>query len=120
MTPRAKSPSRLSGELALPSHDGRSFQLLFHEAVVSGVTEVLGSAGARAAFFHLKLIESADADEVHNGLSRIFGMGTQVLESSILKVLYVRVGSAFAPEESLTFSEYVAVAQKLYSNASAR
>lgn len=109
---------RTIGEAETQPHQGgrhEAFRLIFHEAVVSGLTGILGEAGARAAFFHLKFTEAATANEVHRGLVRIFGRGTQSLEFSVLGDLYARVGSAFEPEESLTFSEFVEEAKKRYS-----
>ena len=108
------SPVQLQNE-AQNLEEGKSFQLLLHEAVVSGLTEVLGAAGARAAFFHLKLTEFATAAEVHRRLVGIFGMGTQSLESSILRNLFSRMGSSFEPEESMTFPDYVGVAKRIHA-----
>jgi hypothetical protein len=91
---------------------GMHFTSVLRESVLLGLSDVLGSAGARAAFYHLKLPESATAAEVHTGLVRIFGMGTQSLESSILSILYAKVGMQFDPEESMTFADYVGIAMK--------
>ena len=93
----------------------RSFQLVFHEAVTEGLTEVLGSSGARATFFHLRLNVSADANGVHEGLLRMFGDGARCLESSILRNLYARIGSTFSSEESKTFAGHVSAAKRLHA-----
>ena len=93
----------------------RPFPALFSEAVTVGLADVLGSAGARAAFFHLRLTQPSDAEEVHEGLVSFFGAGTQALEASILRELYARVGSSFDPEESMTFMAFVTRARKMHS-----
>ncbi len=93
----------------------RPFPEVFSEAVTVGLADVLGSAGARAAFFHLRLTQPLDAEEVHEGLARFFGAGTQALEASILRQLYARVGSSFDPQESMTFMGFVARAREMHS-----
>jgi hypothetical protein len=94
------------------AREGKAFQTLFNDAVLVGLTEVLGSAGARAALFHLRLSSGFGAAEVHKKLVDIFGMGTPCLESSILRTLYAKAGLAFDPGESKTFADYVARARK--------
>jgi hypothetical protein len=94
--------------------EGKAFQTLFNDAVVVGLAEVLGSAGARAALFHLGLMSGFGAAEVHKKLCDVFGMGTPCLESSILRTLYAKAGLTFDPEESKTFADYVAGARKDY------
>lgn len=92
--------------------------MLFSEAVTLGLTGVLGSAGARAAFYHLQLTESADAEKVHDGLVGFFGAGAQALEASILRELYSRIGSPFDSDVSMTFSGFVTEAKRMHSKRS--
>jgi hypothetical protein len=108
-----QSPKVVDG----PNQDSvhfKPFQLVLHEAVASGLTEVLGSSGARAAFFHLKLTQAADAGKIHEGLVKIFGAGVKPLEFTILGDLFARIGSRFDPHESKTFVKFVAEAKSLY------
>jgi hypothetical protein len=93
----------------------RDFLNLLHESVTVGLTEVLGSAGARAAMFHLALEQSADAAEVHRGLAGLFGAGAESLESSVLRVLFSRVGSEFSPDGDASFVSRVSEAEDAYS-----
>ena len=93
----------------------KPFQLVLHEAVSTGLTEVLGPSGARAAFFHIGLTQATDAQKVHEGLVGMFGTGTQSLESSILRELFAKVGSTFDPGESMTFTRFVADARRIHS-----
>ncbi len=101
-------------EVRSPSTLHARFQMMLSDSVTVAMTDVLGSAGARAAFFHLGFNGSADAKHIHEGLVRVFGAGTQALESTILRELFARVGSRFEPEESKTFASYVGDAKKAY------
>lgn len=96
------------------AREGKAFQTLLDDAVVVGLTEVLGSAGARAALFHLGFTNGFGAAVVHKKLGDIFGMGTPCLESSIIRALYAKAGLTFDPEESRTFADCVAGARKAY------
>lgn len=89
--------------------------MLFDQAVTVGLTGVLGSSGARAAFFHLGLTGSADANRVHDGLVEFFGTGAQSLEASILEELYARVGASFDSGVSMTFAGFVAEARRVHA-----
>lgn len=108
-----ESPSQLEAT-PTPARQRLEFRLIFHDSVVSGLTEVLGAAGARAALFHLGFSETATATEVHRELVRVFGLGTQSLECSVLRSLFAALGSSFKPEGSVTFYESVEDARKLH------
>lgn len=101
--------------LGIARGEAKPFQMVFSEAVTVGLTSVLGPSGARAAFYHLGLAVSADARKVHEGLAKFFGAGTQALEASILRELYSRLGMNFEPEESMTFTSFVAEARRIHS-----
>jgi hypothetical protein len=95
------------------SHE--DFLLILHESVTVGLTEVLGSPGARAALFHLALERTADGAEVHEGLVGLFGAGAESLESSVLRVLFTRVGSESTPDGTASFVSSVSEAEEVYS-----
>lgn len=114
MTPSKRSPAAQTKLVQRGAEGQRPFQAMFNQAVTVGITEVLGSAGANATFYHLGLEQSADPRRVHERLVGFFGAGTQALEASILRVLFARIGSQFDPGESMTFVGFVADARRLY------
>ena len=92
----------------------RPFPAILREAITTGLVEVLGSAGAKAAFYYLDLSNTEDARQVHAGLVEVFGSGARALEVSVLRELYSRLGARFEPEGGRTFADYVLYAKRLH------
>ena len=104
---------QVGNQVERPSPRTESFQMRLYRAITGGLSDVLGAAGAQATSFHLGLKPTTGAAAFHDGLVRMFGTGAQALELSILRELYSGLGSAFDPEESKTFVDYVSDAKKM-------
>ena len=114
--PRRDEPARISDQAEELAESGRgSFQTLLYDAILQGMSEALGSAGAQAASFHLGIQPTSDAEEVHDGLVRVFGAGAASLELSIVRELYQVLGLAFEPGESKTFVECISYAREIHA-----
>jgi hypothetical protein len=91
----------------------KAFPSILRESVVVALSDVLGSAGARAALYYVDLSDIADVKKIHRGLVDVFGAGAAALEAAILRELFSRLGYRFDPEESQTFADYINDAKKM-------
>lgn len=98
----------------------------FEEILLEAVDEALSSLGEsskEAIYFHIKKRFKIKKHEIPSNIEafaqaieKIFGLGASFLEILIMKRLYERVGGSFDSNslETLTFTEYVAVAKRSF------
>ena len=86
-------------------------QLLF-DAINDGLL-TLGESGRKAVYFHLQKTFSLEMEEIPEkpevfaeGLRKIFGVGAEVIEKSIIKSLYQKLGIEYSEKEDFNFLRY--------------
>lgn len=105
----------------LESQRSCDFKELLLEAVDAALSP-LGDSSKYAVYFYLEknfTVKKQDIpnkiEEFANAIEEIFGYGAKILETEIMKQLYVKVGSAFEyyPEkDDLLFVEYIDAVRK--------
>ncbi|MEM3464110.1 MAG: hypothetical protein QXL91_04525 [Candidatus Bathyarchaeia archaeon] len=89
----------------------------FNEVLLEAVDEgllILGESGRKAIYFHLQNSFSLKREDIPekpeafiNGLRKIFGLGAQAIERSIIKCLYGKLGLELREEKNYDFSKYL-------------
>ncbi|MEM3731259.1 MAG: hypothetical protein QW667_03855 [Candidatus Bathyarchaeia archaeon] len=95
------------------------FKRCLLEAVDEGLL-ILGDSGRKAIYFHLQKLHSLKREDIPNnpeafakGLREIFGVGAEVIEKAIIKVLYDKLGLKFEERKGYTFREYLRDCEQL-------
>ena len=96
---------------------------LFKEALFEAVDEgllTLGESGKEAIYFHLQNLCSLKRGDVPDrteifveGIRKIFGVGAEVIERSIVKSLYRKLGLKYEEKESYGFLAYLNDAKEM-------
>jgi hypothetical protein len=93
----------------------RQFPILLRASLSDVLESIFGRSGMEAVLHHVGQGSIAENPvEFQRRLSAIFGSGSEVVESQIVKDLYRRVGLRFDPAEKLGFGESVEKARKWY------
>ena len=84
------------------------------EAVDNGLQQILGDSGRQATFFHLQRMYSLTREDIPSnpavfasGLEKIFGVGASVIEESIVKNLYCKLGIKYEKKKGARFVDYL-------------
>jgi len=100
----------------------RDFDKLLLEAVDEGLSS-LGESSKRAVYFHLEQGFNIDKHEIPykvedfaSAIEKIFGLGGNVIEITIMERLYAKVGRdiKWRGFEDLTFAKYVASLKRCF------
>jgi len=98
----------------------KTFEKILLEAIDESLTS-LGNSAKQAIYFHLEKKFKIRKSEIPyrledfaKGLERIFGVGAQFIEISIMKQLYGRIGQPLEWNENkaLVFTEYITAAKR--------
>lgn len=86
---------------------------LFLEAVDEGLL-ILGESSRKAIFFHLQNTYSLTREDIPSkpevfveGLRRIFGVGAKVIEESIVRSLYIKLGIKYNEKKNADLLDYL-------------
>jgi hypothetical protein len=90
------------------------FRQALLEAVDTGLQQILGDSGRKATYFHLQRMYSLTREDIPNnpavfasGLEKIFGVGANVIEESIVKNLYSKLGIKYEKKKGARFVDYL-------------
>lgn len=96
---------------------------LFKEALFEAIDEgllTLGESGKEAIYFHLQNLFSVKRGDVLDrpeifveGVRKIFGVGAEVIERSIVKSLYRKLGLKYEEKEGYGFLAYLSDAKEM-------
>lgn len=93
-------------------------QALF-EAIDDGLL-TLGESGREAIYFHLQNLCSLKREDIPHetktfveGMREIFGVGAEVIERSIVKSLYRKLGLKYEEKEGYGFLAYLNYAKEM-------
>ncbi|MEM2911466.1 MAG: hypothetical protein QXM52_00905 [Candidatus Bathyarchaeia archaeon] len=91
--------------------------LLFKEALMEAVDEgllILGESGREVVYFHLQHSYGLKKENISENpeifmdcLRKIFGLGAQVIEKAIIKILCYKLGIEFAENKNYPFARYL-------------
>jgi len=91
------------------------------EAVDDGLQLILGDSGRKATYFHLQNVCSLMREDIPNnpsvfvlGLEKIFGGGAKVIEESIVKTFYCKLGIKYEEKKTATFADRLHDAIEMY------
>ena len=100
-------------------HRQSKFDLVLAEAVQEGLSSI-GSSIPSVVLFYLKKKGSIqsnhyidDPEAFDEGLKKIFGFGTKIIEKKILEVLYIKLEVPRKIENDFNFAAEVKKAQRL-------
>ncbi|MGB9714351.1 MAG: hypothetical protein ACPLZC_05160 [Candidatus Bathyarchaeales archaeon] len=89
------------------------FNQVLLEAVDEGLL-IIGESGRNAIYFHLQNSCSLKREDIPekpevfmDGLKKIFGLGAQAIEMSIVKCLYSKLGLEFRERKDYDFLKYL-------------
>lgn len=100
----------------------RDFDKLLLEAIDEGLSS-LGESSKQAVYFHLERKFNIDKQEIPyrvkdfaGAIEKIFGLGGDVIEITIMERLYEKVGRdlKWRGSEDLTFTKYVAALKRSF------
>lgn len=84
------------------------------DAVDEGLLLILGDSGRKATYFHLQHMYSLSREDIPynpavfaSGLEKIFGAGAKVIEESIVKSLYCKLGIKYEKKKGARFGDYL-------------
>jgi len=96
---------------------------VFNEVLLEAVDEgllILGESGRKAIYFHLQNSHSLKREDIPekleifmNGLRKIFGLGAQAIERSIVRCLYSKLGLEFIERKDYDFLKYLDAAKNM-------
>lgn len=91
--------------------------LSFNEALIEAVDEgllILGESGREVVYFHLQHSYGLKKENVPENpeifmdcLRKIFGLGAQVVEKSIIKILCRKLGIEYVENKNYPFTRYL-------------
>ncbi|MCJ7632511.1 hypothetical protein MUP77_08995 [Candidatus Bathyarchaeota archaeon] len=94
----------------MPLEQGQIRQALI-EAVDHGLL-TLGESGREAVYFHLRNLASVKREDIpenlevfQRGLERIFGAGSKMIETAIVRSLCQKLGIQFEEDKNRSFAE---------------
>jgi len=102
------------------------FESEFDALLLDSIDEALSSLGEsikRTTYFHLEQSFDIRKDEIPHrigtfahALENIFGVGGDLIETTILKKLYEKVGQIFTPNSpgKTTFLQYITAAERVF------
>jgi hypothetical protein len=93
------------------------------QAVIEAVDEgllTLGESGREAVYFHLQSLCSLKKEDVPDkpeafdeALRKIFGVGAEVIERSVVKKLYPKLGIDYIEKKNYGFANYISEAGQM-------
>ena len=89
----------------------------FYESVVAGLRNVIGESPMKAATFLMEFRSTTSPEEFSGRLRRVFGPGSTVLETMVVKELYQRLGLLYS--DSTDF-DFIACVERAKDTLSAR
>ena len=92
-----------------------SFKSINHQAIKEGLSNVIGSSGAVAVIinFHLDVYED-DPFAFHKALTSVFRLQAEILEKSIVKELYSKMGERFETSSVFDFATHMDFLKQLF------
>jgi hypothetical protein len=91
----------------------KSFNEVLLEAVDEGLL-IIGESGRKAIYFHLQNSYSLRKEDIPDkpevfveGLRKIFGLGAQAIEKSIVRCLCDKLGIAYVERKDYDFLKYL-------------
>ena len=90
--------------------ESQSFDGLLADSAVKGISSLVGSSAANSLLFHSSLLDHiADPRMIHEGLCSLLGAEAEIVEKSVVKRLYRKLGLPFR-ESCFNFEKSVDLA----------